>query len=190
MSTNKTARSSAKSPTAGAGPTSPRRTEGYERAVQRFKTAVEQLHGGRVAEALEAFRGVAKDNNDEYALAERALAYATVCERKLAGAAAGPTTVEEFYREGVAAANAGRLDEALSHIEQAAARNPADPSILYARACIWALRGAADKAAQDLRRAVGIDPRLRFQAINDPDFESIRDEAAFIDVIEPTPAGA
>jgi hypothetical protein len=30
---------------------------------------------------------------------------------------------------------------------------------------------------------------LRFQASNDPDFDRVRDEAAFIDVIEPTPAG-
>ena len=41
-----------------------------------------------------------------------------------------------------------------------------------------------------LRRAVAAEPTLRFQASNDSDFERIRDDAAFIDVIEPTPAGA
>jgi len=30
---------------------------------------------------------------------------------------------------------------------------------------------------------------VRYQAANDPDFEPIREEPSFIDIIEPTPAG-
>jgi len=47
-----------------------------------------------------------------------------------------------------------------------------------------------DAAVRDLRQAITVDPQVRFQAGNDPDFEAIREEPAFIDIIEPTPSGA
>jgi hypothetical protein len=56
---------------------------------------------------------------------------------------------------------------------------------LYVRASVHAMRGSADRSIHDLRSAVGFDPTLRFQAINDPDFDSVRDDPAFIDVVEP-----
>ena len=46
-----------------------------------------------------------------------------------------------------------------------------------------------EQAVSDLRQAIAADPQIRFQAINDPDFEQIREEPAFIDIIEPTPTG-
>ena len=51
-------------------------------------------------------------------------------------------------------------------------------------------KGATEKAVADLRQAISVDPTVRFQAVNDPDFERIREEPAFIDIIEPTPTGA
>ncbi len=54
----------------------------------------------------------------------------------------------------------------------------------------WALAANADNAVGDLRQAISLDPTLRFQAVNDSDFERIREEPGFIDIIEPTSAGA
>jgi hypothetical protein len=67
---------------------------------------------------------------------------------------------------------------------------PESPRFLYARASAAAIQGDAESAVKDLRRAIAADPQVRFQAGNDPDFESIREEPAFIDIIEPTPTGA
>jgi len=52
------------------------------------------------------------------------------------------------------------------------------------------LQGNADGAAAELKKAVALDPRFRFQASSDSDFDKVRDEAAFIDIIEPSSAGA
>jgi tetratricopeptide (TPR) repeat protein len=73
-------------------------------------------------------------------------------------------------------------------LEKALDAKPGDATVLYARAAVRALQGNAEGAASELRRAVAIDPRLRFQAAADADFDKVRDEAAFIDVIEPTNA--
>jgi tetratricopeptide (TPR) repeat protein len=88
------------------------------------------------------------------------------------------------------AANDGKVDEALQMLDKAVALAPESARNLYARASAHALKGQAQRAAADLRQAVEREPVLRFQASNDPDFENVRDEAAFIDVIEPTPTGA
>ena len=62
--------------------------------------------------------------------------------------------------------------------------------VLYARATVHARVGNGELAIADLRAAVAIDPKLRFQATNDQDFDGIRDDASFIDIVEPTPAEA
>ena len=82
-------------------------------------------------------------------------------------------------------ANAGRLDEALRHLDRAVAAEPGSAAYLYARAAARALQGNSAAAASDLRAAIRIDPSCRHQAANDSDFERIRDEAVFIDVMDP-----
>lgn len=168
----------------------PRHSATYERAVAEFGEALELLHKGRPAEALAKFRAIAAEHDEELGLAERARGFIAVCERRTAGPASTPQTAEALYLEGVAASNAGRFDEALRMLDRAVDLRPQDAAYFYARASVRALQGQADAASADLRRAIQLDGKLRFQALNDPDFEKVRDEASFIDVIEPTPTGA
>ena len=59
-----------------------------------------------------------------------------------------------------------------------------------ARASVRGLQGNVEGAAAELKRALAIDPTFRFHAASDSDFDAVRDVAAFIDVIEPSHAGA
>jgi hypothetical protein len=86
--------------------------------------------------------------------------------------------------------NEGESVAAVKLLDQCIAEDPSSSRFLYARSSAWALSGKVDAAINDLRQAISIDPQVRFQAVNDPDFESIREEPAFIDIIEPTPTGA
>jgi hypothetical protein len=52
------------------------------------------------------------------------------------------------------------------------------------------LQGNAEGAAAELKKSVALEPKFRFQATSDSDFDKVRDEAAFIDIIEPSNAGA
>jgi len=174
----------------GSEPAAMPRSEGYEQALSEFARGLELTYGGDYTAALELFGKVASGNPDEPELTERARAYSAVCSRKLATAPELPTTAEGLYHLGVIRSNEGRLDEALGFLNQALTIEPGSARLHYARASAYALKGQADAAVADLRSAVDGDPKLRFQAGNDPDFERIRDEASFIDVIEPTPTGA
>lgn len=160
--------------------------DAFEAAMEDFRNGVEHFNARSWREANEAFSSVLSRGLDEPALLHRARTYSQICARSLAEAAPEPTDGDELYYRGVVAANDRRLDEALQDLDRAAAVTTA-PKVLYARASVRALRGESDAAVLDLRKAVSADPILRFQAVNDPDFDRIRDEAAFIDLVEPTP---
>ncbi len=164
-----------------------RHTEAYEESLRSFATAVDLLRQGNHAKALEIFDGVGKNNPEEPVLSARARTYATICARKVALPDRGPETADELYFAGVVHANDGRVESAIAFLDRAVQLDPSSASILYARASARALGGQVDGASSDLRQAVALDPRCRHQAANDPDFDKVRDEAVFIDVIEPTP---
>jgi hypothetical protein len=52
------------------------------------------------------------------------------------------------------------------------------------------LQGNAEGASSELKKSVSLDPKFRYQAASDSDFDKVRDEATFIDIIEPSNAGA
>ena len=146
---------------------------------------------GRYAEARPRFAALAaRVTEEEPILADRARTFASICARRLAEPAPATEDPDQLFHRAVFASNFGRYDEALGLLDKAVAIRPNDASIFYARASVRGLQGNVDAAAGELKRAVALDPNLRFQAASDPDFERVRDEAAFIDVIEPTGAGA
>lgn len=169
----------------------PRNIAAYEAAVADFGTACELFAKGQFAEAKAHFEAVAATASaDEPILADRSRTYASICAMKTAPPLTGGDDAESFYHRGVVAANAGLLDEAWSFLEKASELRPADASILYARASVRGLQGNVIGAATELRKSIAIDPTFRYQAVSDSDFDKVRDEAAFIDVIEPSHAGA
>jgi len=165
-------------------------TEAYEKAVANYQSALEQMHKGELQTAAQAFGDLAASLNDEPVLAERCLAHQKVCERRLAPPAAAPADNDERFYHAVVLNNQGKADDAIRLLDEAIQQSPNDPRLLYTRASSWALKGNAEAAVSDLRQAIGREPQIRFQAVNDPDFERIREEPAFIDIIEPTPTGA
>ncbi len=162
----------------------------YEQALQDFGAAVEALHKGEYDNALEAFRRIEVAELDEPSLLERARSYVRICEKRLSPPGTDPQDGDGRYHHGVILMNKGDLDRALSLFESALSEMPESPKVLYARASAWSLKGNAEAAVADLRRAIDADPQVRFHAANDPDFEPIREEPAFIDIIEPTPTGS
>ena len=162
----------------------------YDAALAEYTAAMDLLGRKDYAGARERFLAVQKANPTEPELAERAGMYAKICDQRLSPAAVPSSLPEELYRRGVVLSNAGRPAEAIELLTKALEERPGTSSYLYARASAWALKGTADRAVTDLRQAIAADPAARFQAANDPDFEGIREEPSFIDIIEPTPTGA
>ena len=175
-------------PKAGTPPPPP--TQAYEAALTEFQAALELLHQGDFASAKQRFARIAEHAMDEPALAERARTFLAVCERRLAPQAAPPQGVDDLYHQAVLQSNNGEADAAIKLLDQALQQNAGSARLLYARASAWALKGDTEAAVADLRQAIAVEPTVRFQATNDSDFSQIREEPAFIDIIEPTSTGA
>ena len=161
----------------------------YEKALTRYQAALEMLHKGDFGNAKSEFDAIADEIHDEPVLTERCRTYAAVCGRRLAPGAPPPANSDEYYHRGVVLTNDGRFDDAIRMFDESLKTNPGSAKVFYGRSTAWALKGKVDAAIGDLRQAIAIDPPVRFQATNDPDFDSIREEPAFIDIIEPTPSG-
>jgi len=164
--------------------------EEYEVAVEKYGVAVEATYKGDYDGARKLFLEVIDSVKDEPELSERARTHARICERRLAPKPAAPANNEERYYRAVMLANSGSPGSAIKLLDEALREDPTSVRCLYARASAWALDGKVTQAVADLRQAVAFDPRVRFQASNDTDFEKIREEPSFIDLIEPTPTGA
>jgi len=162
----------------------------FEASLTKYTTAVETMQQGDFARAKQLLDEVHDESKNEPELADRAAIYSRICARKLDSGTVEANGTEELYRRSVFLLNAGALDEALQLLNRALADDPTSVDVLYVRACAWAKQGSAEKAVGDLRQAMAVDPKVRFQAVNDPDFERIREEPSFIDIIEPTPTGA
>jgi tetratricopeptide (TPR) repeat protein len=196
MATKKKASSAAKNkkdaerPSPDAEAVRARQQEAYEKLVGGFAAALETFNQGDLTNAMAAFDEVASAAADEPVLRDRARSYSRICAQRLAPSADDPASAEERYYRAVLLINEGQGDEALSLLDHALREVPTSAKYLYARASAWAIQGKVESAVSDLRQAISVDPQIRFQATNDPDFESIREEPAFIDIIEPTPSGA
>jgi len=164
--------------------------EQYEKAVSSFGSGVQLVRAGDYVKAKDFFNEVLSSVKDEPVLAERSRMYLEVCERRLAPVTEPGSTADDLYYRAVLESNGGNASEAIRLLDQALQQTPNSAKLLYARASAWALSATADAAISDLRQAIGLDPTLRFQAVNDFDFERIREEPGFIDIIEPTSAGA
>ena len=163
---------------------------GYRAALDSFAAALDTFGKGDLAKARKAFESVATSNPDEIALTARARTYIRACDNRMSEAPAAAGTAEELYYEGVVHLNRGELDIARERLDRALEIDPRSAKALYSRASVHALRGDATGAVADLVRAAELDPTALFQAVNDPDFDRVRDEAAFIDIVEPTPSEA
>lgn len=165
-------------------------SESYEQAVATFGAALKELQSGDFKTAKDMFTKILENLKDEPVVAERSRMYLAVCEKRLAQPAELGSAPDELYYRAVVESNNGNVTEAIRLLDQALQQTPNSAKLLYARASAWALSVNADSAVSDLRQAIAIDPTIRFQAVNDSDFERIREEPGFIDIIEPTPTGA
>lgn len=192
MATTKKKIAGSAAPTGAAArtaPEKPRNLAAYEAAISEFAAAVDLFAAGRYDDARVRFEALAEHSAaEEPILSGRARSYAAVAARRSAGPAPAVAEPDALFYRGVYAANAGNLDAAWALLDKALQLAPQDGSIHYARASVRALQGDGESAASELRKAVAIDTKFRFQAASDPDFDRVRDEAAFIDVIEPTSA--
>ena len=92
-----------------------------------------------------------------------------MCEQRLAKSEVKLESAEDLYTYAVALMNKQDFAGAVPHLEKAVAARGAD-YYHYALAVAYGQTGQIDKAAQQLRRALELQPRNRAVALSDSDF--------------------
>ena len=77
----------------------------------------------------------------------------------------------------------GEYDKAADVLEQAAAEHPDDPGVLYNLTCAESMLGRKAEALGHLRRSAEQSERHREFAKTDTDFDPIRDEPEFAEIV-------
>ncbi|BCL33822.1 tetratricopeptide repeat protein [Nostoc sp. MS1] len=90
-----------------------------------------------------------------------------------------------WNNRGNALRNLGRNEEAIASFDQALQFKPDDHLAWYNKACCYALQGNTEQAIESLQRAINLNPHeCRKWAINDDDFNSIKDDERFQGLME------
>lgn len=77
-----------------------------------------------------------------------------------------------------------RFDEAIEVLNEIIEANPNDARAYYNRACAYSLKNEQDKAIYDLKKAIELNIDYKFMAMDDKDFDNIRENQEFKKLLE------
>jgi outer membrane protein assembly factor BamD (BamD/ComL family) len=138
-------------------------------AVEIFEKAMRALGKRDYERAKEHFESLLSAHAEERDVAERARLYLGVCRRALDKKPAfKPKT----------------FDELLKFLGQAADQQPKNEHVLYCLAASAAQSGDVSGALKSLRAAIQANPASRAQARADGDFDPIRENEEFVEILD------
>ena len=157
----------------------------HEKALKEFERGVGLLQKQSYSEALERFQAIVDSFPQEKELIDRANVYRKICRNLLDRKDPQPRRPEEFFYYGVIRANEADYEEAVRLLEKALQAAPKDEKVHYVLASTLALKGERREALEHLREAIDLNTTNRIYARNDPDFEPLRDDENFQNLIHP-----
>jgi len=156
----------------------------FAQAVEAFEKAVKALGKRDYEKARGLFDQLIESYPDERDLLDRARSYREVCRAALdAKPAARPKSFDGLLSNAVLAHNRGEYDAALELLDQALGLEPSSDDALYCVAATAAQAGHSERALDALGKAIEIEPGNRAQARSDTDFDGLRENEAFIDLV-------
>ena len=95
-----------------------------------------------------------------------------------------PDDARSHIYYGIELAQIGRIDEAKAEVKKALDLSPGDPLMLYNAACCYARIGEKGEALKSLRESVLAGLQDYDWIRTDPDFDSIRDEPEYVELMK------
>ena len=184
----------------------------YQEAEKEFQRALELnpnsydacYHYGRVSLtngkhelALEMFkRAIQIDPADIFATAFMSMAHSNLGEAQKASETGlealrklrkhlqlNPDNVRALQLIATHSAKVGNHDDAREYLEKLLKLSPSDTGVLYNSACAYALMGDTDRSLEFLEKALSQGQNLYDWARNDSDFDSLRDNPQFKELL-------
>jgi tetratricopeptide (TPR) repeat protein len=154
-----------------------------QRQLAAFEGASKLFQARSFAEAKALFEQAAR--GPERDVAHRAQLHVEMCARRLERSSPKLESAEDYYNYGVALFNTGKVAEARENLGKALAMSPNADHIHYALALAQALSGDLDRAYENLKRAIEIEPRNRIIARQDADLAPLAGRPPFDGLLYP-----
>jgi tetratricopeptide (TPR) repeat protein len=153
-------------------------------ALELFEKAVKALGKRDYERARDHLDTLLESHADERDIVERARTYKALCARALERRPAfKPKGFEDLLTYGVYLHNRGEFEEALKFLRQAEEIHPRNEHVQYCLAATAARAGDTPAALKALRTAIQASPSNRALAKSDSDFDPIRNDDEFIDLV-------
>lgn len=169
--------------------TAPVRTANLDRAIKEYEEALKTMAKKDYARAAHQFEAIIKEFPIEREVCDRSRIYLAVCKSHTVGAAQQKKGAEDPYYLGVIAVNDGRLDDAADLFERMTKQHPESDKAWYALAAIMGLRSDVAGAVAMLGKAIELNPANRAYALNDADFDTLRENTGFMELLGKAPEG-
>lgn len=150
---------------------------GAEAQLRRYEEAYRLFRSQDFAHAKTAFERAVDGPQRE--LTHNARLHIAMCERRLQSAPAEFPTAEENYNYGIARLNTRELAVARRYFDAALSLQPNGDHIYYGLALCCGLGGDLQGCYENLKRAIDLQPKNRFIARQDQDFNTIVQHPVF-----------
>ena len=158
-------------------------TTGSGPAFQHYQAAVQLLQQGQCEKALAAFEKLLPSAPPE--ILERCQMYISTCQHQLEKTQLTFLTPEEHCDYAVSQLNTGYFEEARDQFNAILSAHPQADYAYYGLALLDAITGHAPDCLRNLAQAIELNPRNRFQARVDNDFQSMVDDPRFTELLYP-----
>ena len=182
-------RTSVASAIAGTRSTAPPRprSKHFANAVHAYEAAIKLMHAEDFGRAIRSFEDLIAEHSEEPEIQERAKVLIHACEKKLhENERTVLRSADDHYNVGIAELNRREMASAIQHLQHALKLNPKADHVLYALAAANAVQGDRDNALHHLKQAIHFRPENRFLAARDSDFESLREDPDFKQLVTAT----
>ncbi|MTJ15857.1 tetratricopeptide repeat protein [Dolichospermum sp. UHCC 0299] len=95
-----------------------------------------------------------------------------------------PDYHQAWNNRGISLGNLGRYEEAISSYDEAVEFKPDDHQAWYNKAYSYSLQGNIEQAIENLKTAINLHPEVREWAKTDSDFDAIREDERFQELIK------
>jgi tetratricopeptide (TPR) repeat protein len=157
----------------------------FTQAVQNYEAGLRAMQERKFEKAKGLLEKIIASGPRE--LADRARLHLNTCNQQLSEASSSFKTHEEHFDYAVSLINAGRYDDARTHLEKILKQNPKADFAYYGMAVVECLTGEVESSLKNLSEAIRLNPQNRFQARNDSDFQNMADDPRFTELLYPEP---
>lgn len=158
-----------------------------DKALKTYEDALKLLNRREYTKAAQAFAAVIKEFPAEREICDRARIYQSLCKAQTAGPGPKPKNSDESYCKGVMAANDGRLQEAAEIFDSALKQDPDNHKLRYAMAGVNTLMDDREGALANLGKAIELNASNKILALNDADFDPLREDPEFLTLVGKAP---